>query len=48
VLCEQIRAIDKSRIIRVIGHLDDTYIENLAKALSKILGLSNSEDNSHE
>ena len=26
VLCEQIRVIDKSRIIRVIGHLDDVYI----------------------
>lgn len=39
ILCEQIRAIDKSRIIRVIGHLDDSYIEQLALALSTILGL---------
>ena len=46
VLCEQIRVIDKSRIIRVIGHLDDVYIEELAKALCTILGLPNSEDNS--
>ena len=48
VLCEQIRVIDKSRIIRVIGHLDDVYIEELAKALCTILGLPNSEDNSQE
>jgi mRNA interferase MazF len=40
VLCEQIRVIDKSRIIRVLGHLDDSYIEELAKALCAILGLS--------
>ena len=39
VLCEQIRAIDKSRIIRVLGHLDDSYIEELAEALCAILGL---------
>ena len=25
VLCEQIRVIDKRRIIRVLGHIDDTY-----------------------
>lgn len=48
VLCEQIRVIDKSRIIRVIGHLDDVYMEDLAKALSTILGLPNFEDNSQE
>lgn len=48
VLCEQIRVIDKSRIIKVIGHLDDVYIEELGKALCTILGLSNSEDNSPE
>ncbi len=40
VLCEQIPAIDKSRIIRVIGHLDDSYIEELTEALCAILGLS--------
>lgn len=40
VLCEQIRAIDKSRIIRVLGHLDESYIEELAEALCAILGLS--------
>ncbi|MFB8792009.1 MAG: type II toxin-antitoxin system PemK/MazF family toxin [Potamolinea sp.] len=40
VLCEQIRVIDKSRIIRVIGHLDDSYLEDLTQALCAILGLS--------
>ena len=48
VLREQIRVIDKSRITRVIGHLNDAYMEELAIALSAIFGLSNSEDNSQE
>ena len=48
VLREQIRVIDKSRITRVIGHLNDAYMEELAIALSAILGLSNLEDNSQE
>ncbi len=39
ILCEQIRVIDKSRIIRVIGHLDDDYIKQLEVSLSTILGL---------
>ena len=39
VLCEQLRVIDKSRIIRVIGHLDDNYLDELAIALCTILGL---------
>ncbi|MEH2320665.1 type II toxin-antitoxin system PemK/MazF family toxin [Nostoc sp.] len=39
VLCEQIRVVDKSRIIRVIGHLDENYLDNLAIALCTILGL---------
>ncbi|WP_416235786.1 hypothetical protein [Nostoc sp. UHCC 0252] len=25
MLCEQLRVVDKSRIIRVIGHLDDNF-----------------------
>jgi mRNA interferase MazF len=37
-LCEQIRAIDKSRVIRVIGHLDKNYMDELAVALGVILG----------
>ena len=28
VLCEQLRVIDKRRIIRVLGHVDDTYTES--------------------
>lgn len=40
VLCEQIRVIDKSRIIRVLGHLGDIYLQNLSEALCAILGLS--------
>jgi mRNA interferase MazF len=39
ILCEQIRVIDKSRIIRVIGHLDDDYIKQLEVSLFTILGL---------
>jgi mRNA interferase MazF len=43
ILCEQIRVIDKSRIIRVIGHLDREYIMQLNMALCTILGLSDDE-----
>lgn len=39
LLCEQIRVIDKRRIIRVIGHLDDAHMQQIGKALSAILGL---------
>ncbi|RKZ91964.1 MAG: PemK family transcriptional regulator [Candidatus Parabeggiatoa sp. nov. 1] len=39
LLCEQIRVIDKSRIVRVLGHLDDKKMEEVAKALRTILGL---------
>ena len=40
ILCEQIRVIDKSRIIRVLGHLEDSYLQELAQALCAILGIS--------
>jgi mRNA interferase MazF len=43
ILCEQIRVIDKSRIIRVIGYLDKDYIMQLNVALCTILGLSDDE-----
>ena len=43
ILCEQIRVIDKSQIIRVIGHLDREYIMQLNVALCTILGLSDDE-----
>jgi mRNA interferase MazF len=39
VLCEQIRVIDKKRIIKVLGNLDDSYMKKIAGALSIILGL---------
>jgi mRNA interferase MazF len=39
VLCEQVRVIDKRRIIKVLGHLDDVSLAEIAKALSAILGL---------
>lgn len=40
VLCEQIRVIDKSRIIKILGNLDNVYLQKLNKALCAILGLS--------
>jgi mRNA interferase MazF len=43
ILCEQIRVIDKARIIRFIGHLDKEYIMQLNVALCTILGLSDDE-----
>jgi len=39
LLCEQIRVIDKSRIIRVLGHLDERKMKDVAKALCTILGI---------
>ena len=38
-LCEQIRAIDEQRVVRVLGHLDDVYMRGLVRALRTILGL---------
>ena len=46
VLCEQIRVIDRARIIRDIGHLDDIYMEELVEALCTILGLPKFKENS--
>jgi len=39
ILCEQVRVIDKRRIIKVLGHLEEEYIANIEKALRTILGL---------
>jgi mRNA interferase MazF len=39
LLCEQIRVIDKQRVIRVIGHLDPALVERVEAALRIILGL---------
>jgi mRNA interferase MazF len=39
ILCEQIRVVDKSRIIRILGHLENDYLDELDRALCAILGL---------
>jgi mRNA interferase MazF len=39
LLCEQIRVIDRQRIIRLLGHLDDEHMEAVEMALRTILGL---------
>lgn len=39
VLCEQIRVVDKRRVIKVLGRIDDAYLEGIARALCAILGL---------
>jgi len=39
LLCEQIRVIDKRRIVEVFGHLDESYLKEIEKALHSILGL---------
>lgn len=41
VLCEQIRVIDKSRVIRILGHLESNYLTQIEQALCTILGISN-------
>ena len=43
ILCEQIRVVDKCRLIKVLGHLDDSYLQELATALCAILGLFRGE-----
>ncbi len=40
ILGEQIRVIDKSRVIRVIGHLDSLHIKQLEISIAIILGLT--------
>ncbi len=39
VLCEQIRVVDKRRIVRVLGHLDTHYLAEIERALCTILEL---------
>lgn len=39
LLGEQIRVIDRRRILRVLGHVDDPYMKDVAEALRAILGL---------
>ncbi len=40
ILCEQIRVIDKSRINKIIGHLEEDYLVKLEQALLVILGIN--------
>lgn len=39
LLCEQIRVIDKRRLLKRIGKIDKTYLKEVHKALKTILGL---------
>ena len=39
LLCEQIRVIDKRRIVKVLGRLDNSFMQSIKKALRVILGL---------
>jgi len=39
LLCEQVRVIDKQRIVKVLGRLDEVYMKKIENALSAILGL---------
>jgi mRNA interferase MazF len=39
LLCEQLRVVDKQRIIKVVGHIDQEYFDKVNVALKNILGL---------
>ena len=39
LLCEQIRAIDKKRLVRRLGNIGEENLEKVAEALKVILGL---------
>lgn len=39
LLCEQIRVIDKRRLIKKIGSLDEAYMSEVMKSLRVILGM---------
>ena len=39
LLCEQIRVIDKRRIVRSLGHLDDEHLDRIAEALRAVLDI---------
>jgi len=43
VLCEQVRVIDKQRIIKILGSLNNSYMNEIEKALSVILGLDSAK-----
>lgn len=39
VLCEQIRVVDKQRLVKKLGHLDQPYLDALAQALRCVLDI---------
>ncbi len=39
LLCEQVRVIDRRRIVRVLGHLDPPFLHDVAVAIQTILGV---------
>ncbi len=39
LLCEQLRVIDKTRIVKLLGRLDDNYMQDIRKALIIVLEL---------
>ena len=39
LLCEQIRVIDKRRLVRKIGNVGEEYLKDVEKAIKVILGL---------
>jgi mRNA interferase MazF len=39
LLCEQIRAIDKRRLVRKIGSVDEEHLTQIGVAIKVILGL---------
>ncbi|MEW6607841.1 MAG: type II toxin-antitoxin system PemK/MazF family toxin [bacterium] len=39
LLCEQIRVIDKRRLLRKLGNLDEYYMNRVMKSLRVILGM---------
>lgn len=41
IQCEQIRTVDKGRIIKKIGHLDDDFMQKVEEAISIILSMGN-------
>lgn len=47
ILAEQIRAIDKSRLIKFIGYLDDSVMEEINTALGISIGLNGEYKENH-
>ena len=39
LLCEQIRVIDKRRIVKILGHVSAEYLQQVEESLRIILGL---------